>query len=352
MAILNGGIDQSFIDQFDLQFYATLRATGSAMLNGVTQEEVLGNTKIMRQFWVGPASYVDERGEDIQEAPTAYSKRILVPQLMRHTLSILRQDMIRQMIPDVGQLAMESANACGILLDQMVINGKNGRGGILGQAKSVNQDDSETWVSLPYTQFIPYRNTFFGNSQAAGAPTAINSVDLGLSVSKINQAVDLLRTDFNQGPIVLVGSSHALATLRADPRASNIDFSERKSLYDGFIDRPAWGVDAFLMCEQVPKNILRTYQRFAGGNYLDGPGQAQVAVAANSGSIEYVVVYSYPQIKLGSSMPFNMQNGEDVRKGFSQVIMYEGMYDCIRMQEQSVAVIEVATPNTTSPANP
>ena len=333
--MLLGQINQSYIDTFDTYFYAVLRERGSQMLNGVMPTELSGRSVTKRQYETGRAQFINEKGEDLQEISTTYSKRVMSPHEIRYAFSVTEIDQIMQVMPDVSEIASAAANECGLKLDELIINGVNGSGGIIGSAKTYNENELATVTNIPYTQYVPYNNRDFGTVKTGGSGDDVPNIDNGLTVSKLAKAVSMLDDANNHPPYILVSTSKAQATLRADPRASNFLFNQQRPLESGLLQYPVMGISGFIQSAQVPRNIRFTY-----GDVNGNPAENPTALVANSSSIEYAIVYALDQIQLGIARPFTLRTGQDVRKAFNDVFMYNGFYDCLRMQEKSVVIIE------------
>jgi hypothetical protein len=343
--MLQGPITQSFIDTFDTHFYAVLRERGSKMLNGVMPFPLQGRSNFKRQYETGTASIVSERGEDLLEVPTKYGKREMLPHEIRYAFSVIEIDQLQQLVPDVPELAESAANECGLKLDELIINGVNGRGGILGTAKSFNEDDTEKYISIPYTQFVPFNATPYGTQQITGATAEVKNIDYGLSVSKLTKAVSMLEDAENHPPYILVSSAKQQSVLRSDTRAANLFFNQQRATEVGMLQYPVFGVSGLIQSAQVPRNVKVTY--FSGTDGDNDPAANTRPLGANSSPIEYAVLYALDQVHLGILRDFTLQTGTDVRKAFSNVFMYNGFFDCLRMQEKSVVVIECGDVKTT-----
>jgi hypothetical protein len=320
MPVLNTSIPASYIEEFSFKFDEMLHQRGSLLMGAVTIEPVIGFSKILRQVNVGKAVWVDEVGGPNEYASIAYGQRILTPHPMKCTFSLDKYDLVRQGLPDVGMLAQEASEACGVLIDQLILSGKGGVGGITGAATGLVTGNSTvpTQISLPTTQYIEYDNVDLGSSTDVDNNAKLKE---GLSTSKIATAVQMLRSKWNTGPIVCVASNYAMSTLRADPRAASSLFNVQPALASGF-NTPYAGCDYFIPCEQVARNML-------------------TKKSDSNTTVEYAYVYSRDLIKLGESMPLSMEGGTNVERDFNQVISFRGMYDCVRMQEEGVVVIEV-----------
>jgi hypothetical protein len=247
-----------------------------------------------------------------------YGQRLLTPHPMKCVFSLIKYDLVRQGLPDVGMLAQEASEACGVLIDQLILTGRFGVGGIAGSAMGIVTGSGNTPVAipLPNTQFINYDDKDLGTSNDV---TNNGKLIAGLSTAKIAKAVQMLRSKWNNGPIVCVASNYALSTLRADPRAASSLFNVQPAMASGF-NTPYAGCDYFIPCEQVAKNVTSK---------------------KDATLVEYAYVYNKDMIKLGESMPLSMDGGSNVERDFSQVIGFHGMYDCVRMQEEGVVCIEI-----------
>lgn len=295
------GVTASYLEEFDARFYDLLHQRGSALIQAVSNEPVIGSTKYLRQAAVGDAHFVDSVGSITEYSPIRYARRKLEPKAFECAIMLDKYDMVMQGMPDVGQLAQEASDSCGKLIDQIIIKG------IGGPAET-----ESGMMELDNKQTIEYDNVLLGSVSGAQA------VEYGLSTSKVALAVQMLRSKFNSGPIICVANNYALATLRADPRAASADFNSIHSLAEG-INAPFAGVDAFVASEQIDNGI---------------------SINKNE-PITYAYIYAMDQIKLGSSMPLTLDYGKNAERGLNDVFIYRGMYDCVRMQEDAVIRVEI-----------
>jgi len=296
-------VSNSFMDQFDYMFHGMLRQRGSKLMGMVINEEVVGETKSLRQASVGDAHWVTDVGGITDYTSIKYDKRILKPKPFECPIMLDKYDLVMQGTPDVGQLAQEAADSCGVLIDQLIIKG------IGGTAKTSASGD----VALPASQTILWND--WSLALEADNPIAINR---GLNTSKIAKAVQMLRAKFNSAPLICVASSYALSTLYADKRAANSLMNFQPALAAGQMN-PYAGCDGFIPSEQVDNGI---------------------STQANK-NVEYAYIYAMDQIRLGSSMPLTLDYGKNAERGLNDVFIYRGMYDCLRMQEEAVVRIEI-----------
>lgn len=295
-------ITNSFLEEFDYRFHSMLHQRGSVLMDLVVTEPVVGATKYLRQSSVGDAHFVTDCGGTTEYVAIKYDRRKLEPKPIECPIMLDKYDLVMQGSPDVGMLAQEAADSCGKLIDQIIIQGISGPAETAASGK----------VVLPVTQVIPYNDVMFGGDD-------IEAVKFGLSTAKIARAVQMLRSEYNNSPLVCVASNYALATLRADQRASNSLFNTQPAMATG--QNSAYGgCDIFVASEQV---------------------ETGASVAVENFSIEYAYVYAIDQIKLGTSMPLTLDYGKNAERGLSDVLIYRGMYDCVRMQEKSVVKIEI-----------
>jgi hypothetical protein len=229
--------------------------------------------------------------------------------------------------PPIGQLAQQAAFACGRLIDELIIRGhaNTGIGGISGMARSAGADNAiDNLIPLPDSQFINWNDVSLGfaGDNVAGQ---YNMINMGLNTTKVVKAIQMLQKKFAHGPFICVASSYGLSTLRADPRSANSLFNVQPALATG-LNTPYGGVDVFVTSEKVE----------SGKN-------PKSAHAAANGYIEYAYVYARDFVKMGISMDLKMDAGKDPTHRFNDVVCYQGMYDCIRMQDPAVVVIEINT---------
>lgn len=304
------GISTSYFEEVDIRFHEFLRQHGSALLMGTTIEPVVGDAKYLRQVDVGAAHFVSGSGAPTSYVPITYDRRRLKPRAFDCPIMLDKFDVARQAYPDPGQLAAQAADSCGVLIDQIILDG------IGGLAYTENTGA----IALPNSQVIAYDDVTLADYQNMQSSNA--TLRYGLSTSKVAKAVQMLRTHFNTGPIICVANNYALSTLRADPRAASSQFNTVQSLSMG-IDAPYGGVNAFAACEQM-----------GGGMSIN----TKTAV-----HVTYAYVYAMDQIKLGISMELMLDAGKSASHGLNDIFIYSGMYDCLRMQEKAVVRIEINT---------
>ncbi len=177
--------------------------------------------------------------------------------------------------------------------------------------------------------------TIAWNDCTLGGNTDDNTayIKAGLSTSKLVKAYQKLQSKYNNGPVICVCSSYAAATARADYRAASSEFNDIHALMAG-VNNPYAGIAAFVISEQVD-----------GGKSKVGENGQYNASGIN---VEYAYVFSMNQIKLGVSMPLTLKNGLNAERYLQNVLIYEGMYDCTRMFEESVVRIEINKNPTSS----
>lgn len=321
-------LTNSFLQEFDLTFHPFLEQRGSDLINACVQESVAGAVKFVRFQNVGDAHFVHSHGD-----PT---KRRLKPIGIECAISLDEYDMIQQGTPDPGMLAEQAANACGRKIDELIIRGIDGpayteSGGekvLTGAAQVKNYVGSNTpmGVVMAYDK----TQTIAWNDATACGDVSKNNIltNAGLSASKIAKAVKKLRAKNNRvGPFICVSNAHGMFSLRNDDRVSNSDFNDIHAFAMG-VNNPYAGVDAFAETESVTH----------GKSKVDADGK----FSADGGlQVKYAWIYALPQIRLGCSMPMHMVNGLNAERHLDQVIIYKGMYDCVRTYEDSVVRIEI-----------
>ncbi|MDR1983141.1 MAG: hypothetical protein LBQ08_05105 [Holosporaceae bacterium] len=299
-------ISNSYMEEFDFMFHEMLKQRGTQLLPFVRQMPVQGDTKHLRQFNVGGAYFVDDTGGSTQYTQIYGDERTLRPRAFECPIELNKFDLVRQGTLNVQQIAQEAADACGVLIDDIILSG------IYGPAKTKSSGS----VSLPDSQIIGFAANDF--SIAADVPDKVKN---GLNVSKVADSVQRLRTKFNRGSLICVASNYALTTLRADPKAANSLWNASGPSLSLGQNAPYGGVDAFVPSERVEKNVT-----FSSGN-----------------TGEYAYVYARDQIFYGESMPLTMDEGKNAERGLNPVLIYSGMADCVRMQEEAVIKIQVKT---------
>ena len=332
-------INNAWLTEFDAVFHEFLKYQGGTLIAGTMQEPVIGASKFIRQTTVGDAHFISTSGGTTEYATQKFDRRKLEPRDFACPIMLDDIDLRMMGTPSVDQYAQSAANSCGKLIDQIIIEGLGGKsyseaaGGYvyLPSNPVVHAADATTGLEYEDAQVIPWADYRMGDNSNGFASLAVKA---GLNSAKIAKAVMKLRSKFNYGPIVCIGSEYAMMTLRADPKVSNSDFSPQHTLADGFLS--SWGgVDAYIACQLVD----------GGKSNLTAAG---ATVGDNSGAdIEYAYVYSVQQVKLGVGSPLYLKNGLNAERYLNNVLIYQGAYDCTRMFEESVVRIEI---NKTPPA--
>ena len=313
-------ITNSFMEQFNILFQEMLNQKGSFLMPYTRMEQVVGNSQIIRQFDTGDATIGELNSSGVTEfSPILYDHRKLEPRPISKTISLNEIDMIRQGQPPVEQLAATCSQSCGAALDKIIING------IGGMAKTQSSGD----IALPLNQYICVDTKQYDNKGAELSGQ-------GLTTQKVSFAVAALRAKYNIPQLVCVCSNRAMGQLMTDERAASALFNRTQAMANGFMT-PFAGVDFFVTSEKMPKAKAHLC---AGGNLITADSSA--AKASNS-EVELAYIYSKDQIVLGCSKEFNLKSAEDAHRNFDLIFQCVGMYDAVRMQEESVIAIEVNT---------
>lgn len=295
------------MEQVDVKFHELLRQRGSKLIQAVQQEQIVGDVKYMRQYSVGQASFVTDTGGITQYKTIDYARRRLQPKEFEHPISLNDFDLVRQGMPDTNMIATQMADACGVMIDKIIIDGLGGT--------AWTESGS---IAFPASQTIAFDSTVYTKTGTDGA-----GVEYGLSASKVAQAVTMLQSEFVNSPIVLVANSRAMQSLRADMKAANSDFNSIQAFSAGIMN-PYAGISAFVQCEQVDWTTAKA-----------------VPVLGNK-KCSYAYAYAIDQVVLGTNMPLFLKAGQNPERGFNDALIYKGAYDCTRMQEKAVVRIEVA----------
>ena len=315
-------ITNSFMEQYNILFQEMLTQKGSFLMPYCRMEQVVGNSQIIRQFDTGDATIGELNSSGITEfSPILYDHRRLEPRPISKTISLNKIDMIRQGQPPVEQLAATTSQSCGAALDKIIING------IGGLAKTQSSGD----IALPLRQYICVDTVQFGNEDSIAGQ--------GLTTQKISFAVATLRAKYNIPQLVCVCSNRAMGQLMADERAASALFNRAQAMANGYMT-PFAGVDFFVTSEKMPKAKAHVQAR---GPLITADSSTAKLLDAD---VELAYVYAKDQIVLGSNKPFDLQSAEDPHRNFDLVFQCVGMYDAVRMQEESVVAIEVNTGGT------
>lgn len=335
-------VNNAFLTEFDAVFHEMLKYQGGTLIAGTMQEEVIGQAKYIRQTTVGDAHFIRTQGAITEYVGQKFDRRKLEPKDFACPIILDDIDLRMMGTPNVDQYAQQAANSCGKMIDQIIIGGISGKsyseaagGEVDLPSKPAAQATAASAAPSNYdgTQVIAWADYSIGDNDNGHASTYIKS---GLNSAKIAKAVMKLRSKFNYGPIVCIGSEYAMMTMRADPKVANSLFNHQQTLADGFITAYG-GVDAYVSCQLVD----------SGKSYLKDTGV--ISGAQDGVDVEYAYVYSVPQIKLGVGSPLYLKNGLNAERYLNNVLIYQGAYACTRMFEESVVKIEIArTPPATS----
>lgn len=316
-------ITNSYMEQFNILFQEMLTQKGSFLMPYTRMEQVVGNSQIIRQFDTGDATIGELNSSGITEfSPILYDHRKLEPRPIHKTIDLTDVELIRQGQPPVDQLAATCSQSCGAALDKIILNG------IGGIARTQSSGD----IALPTSQYICVNTTQYDNkgSDLAGQ---------GLTTSKVSFAVAVLRAKYNLPQLVCVCSNRALGQLMSDERAASALFNRTQAMANGFMT-PFAGVDFFVTSEKMPKAKAH---KATGGTIIT----ADSATASETATeVELAYIYAKDQIVLGCSKQFDLKSAEDPHRNFNLVFQCVGMYDAVRMQEESVVAIEVNTSST------
>lgn len=306
---MNFNLTASFFEEFDFMFHGMLRQRGSKLMPIIPEVPVNGEMRSIRQYNMGEPYFVETAG-----APTMYSnmdfdRRILIPRAFKFPLTFDPFDLIRQGSPDVGQFAQEASDACGELIDKIII------GGIAGKARTSMNGD----VILPAKQYIKYTETPYTSETST---EIAEDVRKGFNVGKLSKAVEMLTAAHNNAMIACVLSNRAQSQLLSDPRVASSIFNYSGPALSQWQMAPYAGCSMFITSENVAKNV-------------------KTMKTNDDKKVEHVYLFAVDKIKLGCSLPLTMDTGKNAERGLSDVIIYRGMYDCVRMQEESVVVVEI-----------
>lgn len=288
-------LDAATFQSVQYRFEEVLRQRGSKLIQAVQNEEIPGHVYFKRQRSYGPAHFVKDTGGITQYDTIDFARRQLKPEPIEKAIMLDDFESVRMGKPDTTEIAQGMADACGVLIDQIILKG------IYGTAVTESGD-----VALPATQNIAWDSNRFG-SDALVAPK--------LSASKIVEAVTKLKSAFVNSPIIVIANHGALASLRSDIKVASSDFNTLQAFAAG-VQNPYGGVDAFIASEQV---------------------EVSDDVGGAAGS--YAYAYAIDQITLGTNMPLFLKAGQNAERGLSDVLIYKGAYDCVRMQEKAVVRI-------------
>lgn len=328
-------VNNAFLTEFDAVFHEMLKYQGGTLIAGTMQEEVIGGSKYIRQTTVGDAHFIRGSGSPTEYATQKFDRRKLEPKDFACPIMLDDIDLRMMGTPNVDQYAQQAANSCGKMIDQIIITGLGGKsyseaagGEVDLPSKPATATTAQGAFPSNYdgTQVIAWADYSIGDN--ANGHTSL-AVKAGLNSAKIAKAVMKLRSKFNYGPIVCVGSEYAMMTMRADPKVANSLFNHQQTLADGFITAYG-GVDAYVSCQLVD----------SGKSHLKADGT--ISGAADGVDVEYAYVYSVPQIKLGVGSPLYLKNGLNAERYLNNVLIYQGAYACTRMFEESVVRIEIA----------
>lgn len=357
MAFIGGQLSDSFIQEFDFAFYPYLVQQGSQLLPLIPQVPITGEMQYIREFDVGDAYYVEDHSSITKYINVDYDKRRLKPRAFECPIALDPYTMTKQGTPDPQGLAAQAANKCGKILDEIILDGiegpvytaadKNNKKTLSGAKEAMSAaggtvQGAAAIAAYDTTQTIAWNDCTLGGNDNTGDNGYY--IKAGLSASKVAKAVQKLLEKYNTGPFVCLGSSYALSTARADKRIASSDFNDVKALMAG-VNTPYGGVAAWSTSELVKKDAHSAMNAVTSSNNE----HAELVTNLNIGPVvEYAYVFDVSKLRMGVSMPMHLDSGLNFERGGQQTLIYRGMYDCIRMFEESVVRIEI---NRNPPAN-
>lgn len=303
-------VDNAFLTVFDPIFQELIkRPEGSKLMNLVTQYPMSGDTQYIRQYEVGRARWRSEAAQKTDYTSVKYDRRRARPVPLDLPIMFDDVDNVRIGTPPIQQIAMRAAAECGILIDGKIVEGMTKDTETENGLAKLTNANKIAWDSAPY-----------GTDAKQAIANSLNTYKCAQAIARMDKR-DCI------GAKICVASSFALTSLRVDERAANRDFNVQPAMATKMNTAFA-GVDLFVSYENMPKWTVSV-----GGN----------APAAGT-TKEYAIVYDTSAIYLASNMPLTMKNGTDANKYLNDLIIYTGMYDCVRLYESAVQLIEVVLP--------
>lgn len=325
--MLTGTLSNSYLDQVDFYFQQMIGQQGSTLYSLVSamKRPVIGDSLKIRSHDVTEPYWADTAGGITQYGNLTYDARILQPQDIMYSIMLDEFILRKQGTEDPSSIAAMMSNKIMLFSENFIINGRNGIGGIGGKARTIKGGANETLVSFLDS------NTIFAADLTLGGMTETEDPErrlrYGLSTAKLGKAYQKARSKFVTSPLGLVASEYALSTLRADPRYSNSLFNVQPGMATGQMT-PYSGIQYMIPSEYVPKGIKM--------HKADG-------TEAETVTGEYAYVFALDQIVLGEGLGWNFKTMENAEREGNPVFMFKGSYDCLRMDENAVYRIEVAT---------
>lgn len=319
-------ISNSYFQEFQMVFSDMLHQRGSQLMQYVNFVPVTGETQTIRQYDTGEATIGNFSSAGSTEySPLIYDRRRLEPKPIHQSFFMTRDDMVKQGMPPVNELAARLSENCGAALDTLIING------IGGTVRTTANGD----ISLPMTQYISCMSSQFGNVGTTAAQQ-------GLTAAKLSYAIACLRADYVNSPIVCVGSARAIGQVMTDERAASSLYNQVQTQSNGIMT-PFAGVNYFVTSERVVKNAP-AHKPTDGAVVMADSSTA--TTCSGSPTCELVYVFAADQVDLGCSKEFELMSDQDSSRNFGLVFQCMGMYDSMRKQEKAVIAIEVNTTGT------
>jgi hypothetical protein len=322
---LHGDVGLSYAHQVEYMVRQLIAEDGANLYSLVDKTVVQGETLSIPFNEISDIQWKEGRMAAMPAGQIAYSRRILQPREFGAYYQLYNYDLLRQAVPDTVSIARQVALKANVFLDEIVLYGKQGMGGLAGLAtqQSNSADLRYDYIQLPVSQYVPYNDVSLGHS------TEIDNDDnilYGLNASKIEMAGIKLRENKVYGPLYCVASAWALGTARADPRLAKLDWNVQPSMATG-VNSAYDQISLFRPCESVKKGVPSV-------------------IDANM-MVQHAYVFSPYHVLMGvlaaGDINISFKPG-DFGTQFNPLIWISGNYDCLRLQEKGVVCIEVKQP--------
>jgi hypothetical protein len=323
MALINLNTQDVYYREVSLVMETLMGQKGSHLLPYFMKYPINGASEEIIQMDVDSPRWMEASGAPIVYSGKKYGKRFLNLNKFYIAESLGEFETFKTRT-NPAQVASLLWDKVGIFIDDIILHGKDGVNGIVGNAlaKSNAVDPIGNTIALPDSQYLFYDNTSWGYSTEI--QEANDYIKYGLSTSKLLSARSKLMTAGASSNLGVIGCSNSYTSLMADTRYSNLLWNVQPAAVTGQMT-PFNGLQFLPPSERVTKRV---------------PSKKNPDI-----TVDHVYVVDLEKIYIGVPA-----NGSELNMNFDQrpdlqdrplTININGVYDCTRMQEEAVIVIEV-----------
>lgn len=288
---------------------------------------VEGASDEIRQFSIEGSGYFDRApGESFKTNNIVFGKRYLKTKEIYYRVELGSLQLTQSGL-DEGQVANELLMKYMAEVDNHILNGFNGVNGIIGasRAATLNADGAEveTTIVLPRSQYIAYDEVRFGYSNTINDPD--DTLKYGLTPNKLAVASSRLRhRGANSDAILCIASSIDMPSNQFNPLMNNVLTNVQPAAASG-ISNPFGGIRIFVESPYVKMGVP--------------------SVKGDGTLVNQALVLDSTKVKVGITMgrlyPTEVNlTFETLQTNHDLAITVKGIYDCNRLQEEAIFVIE------------